>query len=97
MRDFLETLDHAEPHRRWSEYFRIPLMRMGVDCLDDIDLVTPECLHLFFGLPPILIMDFFSRILETIQGIHQAYPLLVAGQYLQVGTPWQTSMHWKCS
>lgn len=81
MRDFLEMLDHAEPHQRWSKHFLLPLMRMGVDCLDDINLVTPELLHLFFGLPPILIMDFFSRILETIQAIHQTCPLLVARQH----------------
>ena len=51
---------------------------MGVQHLDDIDLVTPECLHVFFRLPPIMIMDLFARILETIQTIHHSRPLVDA-------------------
>ncbi|KAG6369943.1 hypothetical protein JVT61DRAFT_13330 [Boletus reticuloceps] len=75
---FLEVLDQAEPHWHWSKQFRVPLTRMGVKSLDDIDLVTLESLHLFFALPPVLIMDFFSWALETIQAHHQSHPLLVA-------------------
>ena len=76
LQDFLARLDDAEPHCCWSERFLEPLTRMGVEYLDDIDLVTPECLYIFYRLPPVMIMDLFARILETIQTIHQSRPLV---------------------
>jgi hypothetical protein len=76
-KSFLKTLDNIEPSRRWSEQFLTPLTRMGVECLDDISIVTPESLHVFFGLPPIAIMDLFSCIFDTIRAIHRAQPSLI--------------------
>ena len=69
LEDFLEKLDLLEPHRDWSARFLIPLRRMGVTALDDMDLVTPESLHVFFGLPPITIMDFFAHANDMVQSI----------------------------
>lgn len=83
MQDFLQALDCDEPYWHWSKHFHAPLMRMGVNHLDDIHLITPESLYLFFRLPPILIMDLFSRIVQAIQAIHQARPLLIARQHHQ--------------
>ena len=79
-RDFLRMLDHTDPHRHWTEYFLTPLTKLGVHDLDDIGLITPECLYLCCRLPPILIMDFFARANEVIQTIHDSRPLLVARQ-----------------
>ena len=70
LEDFLEELDLLEPHRGWTEHFLIPLRRMGVSTLDEMDLVTPESLYVFFRLPPIAIMDLFSHVDDTIQHIH---------------------------
>lgn len=78
LKTFLETLDNVELNRHWSEQFLTPLTKMGVQSLDDIYLVASESLHLFFWLPPIAIMDLYSHILETIQAIHNAKPLLIA-------------------
>lgn len=72
LEDFLVKLNDDELHWHWSEQFFEPLTRMDVWHLDDIDLVTPESLHTFYKLPPIMIMDFFSCILEGIQTIHRA-------------------------
>ena len=77
LKSFLEMLDNVEPNRGWLEHFLTPLTRMGVECLDDISIITPKALHLFFGLPPIAIMDLFCCIFETIQTIHRAQPLLI--------------------
>lgn len=73
LQDFLANLDCAEPHYQWSKKFLRPLTSMGVKSLDDIDLVTPESLYVFHRLPPIMIMDLFTRILEVINTIHQAH------------------------
>lgn len=78
LHDFLAKLDSAEPHRDWSKHFLVPLTRLGVRHLDDIELVTPECLYVLYKLPPIIVMDFFARIHEAIQTIHQTRPLVEA-------------------
>ena len=70
LEDFLAKLDLLEPHRGWTAQFLIPLRRMGVSALDDMDLVTPESLYVFFRLPPIAIMDLFAHMHDTIQRIH---------------------------
>ena len=70
--EFLENLDRIEPHRRWSRQFLIPLRKMGVWTLDDIDMATPECLYVFFKLPPIPIMDLFERVYDSIESIHRS-------------------------
>ena len=76
LHDFLEKLDSAEPHRGWSKLFLVPLTRLGVRHLDDMELVSPEYLYILYKLPPIIVMDFFSRIHDTIQTIHHARPLV---------------------
>jgi len=48
---------------------------MGVTALDDMDLVTPESLHIFFGLPPITIMDFFAHADDMVQSIRVHHAL----------------------
>ena len=70
LEDFLAKLDLLEPHRGWTTQFLIPLRSMGVTSLDDMDLVTPESLYVFFRLPPIAIMDLFAHVDDTIQRIH---------------------------
>jgi len=70
LEDFLVNLDLLEPHRGWTAQFLIPLRKMGVSALDDMDLVTPESLYVFFRLPPIAIMDLFAHVHDTIQRIH---------------------------
>ena len=70
LEDFLVELDLLEPHRGWTAQFLIPLRRMGVSSLDDMDLVMPESLYIFFRLSPIAIMDFFAQVDDTIQRIH---------------------------
>ena len=70
LEDFLAKLDLLEPHRGWTAQFLIPLRRMGVSALDDMDLVTPESLYVFFRLSPIAIMDLFAHVDDMIQRIH---------------------------
>ncbi|KAG6370944.1 hypothetical protein JVT61DRAFT_10819 [Boletus reticuloceps] len=82
LHDFLEKLDSTEPHHGWLKLFLMPLTRMGVQHLDDIDLVTPECLYVFHRLPPIVIMDLLACIHETIQTIHQTRPLVEAKNHV---------------
>lgn len=88
LESFLESLDNVELNQHWSEHFLTPLTRMGVQSLDDITLVTPESIHVFFKLPPIAIMDLFSHVLKAIHAIHRAKPLLIARyhQHFQVST-----------
>lgn len=81
LEEFLEILDHREPHWDWSSQFLLPLKKMGVDTLDEIDLATPESLHILWGLPPIPVMDLFERVHDTIQSIHYAKHFVIA--------PWQ--------
>jgi len=52
LEDFLAKLDLLlEPHRGWTTKFLTPLRRMGVRTLDDMELVTPEGLYVFFSAP----------------------------------------------
>ena len=83
LHDFLAKLDSAEPHRNWLKLFLVPLTRLGVRHLDDIELVSPEYLYILYKLPPIIVMDFFSRIHDTIQTIHHARPLVEAKNHGQ--------------
>ena len=83
LHDFLAKLDSAEPHRNWLKLFLVPLTRLGVRHLDDIELVSPEYLYILYKLPPIIVMDFFSHIHDTIQTIHHARPLVEAKNHGQ--------------
>ena len=68
--EFLVNLDPIEPHWHWSKQFLVPLRKMGVQTLDDIDMAMPECLYVFFKLPPIPIMDLFEQVHDSIESIH---------------------------
>ena len=70
LESFLEELDHIKPHQNWSKRFLVPLRRMGVQSLGDMDMATPESLHMFFKLPPVLIMDLFVQVNDIIESIH---------------------------
>ena len=71
LESFLEELDHIEPHQNWSKQFLVPLRRMGVQSLGDMDMVTPESVHIFFKLLPIPIMDLFVRVHDIVETIHR--------------------------
>jgi hypothetical protein len=62
--DFLATLDKAEPRRGWIEMFLRPLTSLGVRTLDDIEIVSPECLTVFHHLCPLMVMDFFVHVIK---------------------------------
>ena len=70
LESFLEELDHIKLHQNWSKRFLVPLRRMGVQSLGDMDMATPESLHIFFKLPPVLIMDLFVWVNNIIESIH---------------------------
>ena len=72
LESFLGELDHIELHQNWSKQFLVPLRRMGVQSLGDMDMVTPESLHIFFKLLPVSIMDLFMRVHDIIESIHHA-------------------------
>ena len=91
LEDFLVKLELLELHRGWTIKFLIPLRRMGVRALDDMELVTLESLHVFFQLPPIAIMDFFAHVHDTIEHIDCGYPRYVFHEV--VATPF-VSLDW---
>jgi hypothetical protein len=63
---FMAKLENEEPTRRWSETFLAPLRWMGVRTLDDMCIVSPESLSGFFNLSPIMIMDLYVHVVNTI-------------------------------
>ncbi|KAG2751656.1 hypothetical protein P692DRAFT_20726750 [Suillus brevipes Sb2] len=62
--DFLAKLDKGEPRRGWIEKFLRPLTSLGVRTLDDIEIISPECLIVFHRLCPLMVMDFFVHIIN---------------------------------
>ena len=71
LESFLEELDHIELHQNWSKQFLVPLRRMGVQSLSDMDMVTPESVRIFFKLLPVSIMDLFVRVHNIVETIHR--------------------------
>ncbi|KAH7919122.1 hypothetical protein BV22DRAFT_1134063 [Leucogyrophana mollusca] len=71
LEDFMAKLDDEEPRRCWIETFYRPLVSMGVKHLDDMEIVSPESLFVFHKLCPLMIMDFFVHVVETIDAIHE--------------------------
>ena len=71
LESFLDELDHIELHQNWSKQFLVPLRRMGVQSLGDMDMVTPESVHIFFKLPPVSIMDLFVWVHDIVETIHR--------------------------
>ena len=43
-----------------------------------MELVSPKYLYILYKLPPIMVMDFFACVHDSIQTIHQACPLVEA-------------------
>lgn len=62
--DFLAELEKAEPRRGWIEKFLHPLISLGVRTVDDIEIISPECLTVFHRLCPLMVMDFFVHIIS---------------------------------
>lgn len=69
--EFLDRLDNEEPLRHWRERFFWPLRRLGVRTLDDMAIVSPESIFVFYGLNPIAIMDLYVHVVDTIDGLHR--------------------------
>jgi len=63
---FMTKLENEEPTRRWSETFLARLRWMGVRTLDDMCIVSPKSLSGFFNLSPIMIMDLYVHVIDTI-------------------------------
>jgi len=63
---FMMKLEKEEPVRGWSEIFLHLLRKMGVRTLDDMCIVSPESLAGFFNLSPIMIMDFYVHVIDTL-------------------------------
>ncbi|KIK36229.1 hypothetical protein CY34DRAFT_94737 [Suillus luteus UH-Slu-Lm8-n1] len=71
---FMGQLNNDEPARQWPELFLTPLKRMGVRTLDDIIdmcIVSPKSLHIFYNLCPMMIMDFYVHVIDTINALPQ--------------------------
>jgi hypothetical protein len=62
--DFLAELHKAEPRRGWVEKFLRPMTALGVRTLDDLEIVSPECLTVFYRLCPLMVMDFFVYVVN---------------------------------
>jgi len=62
--DFLAKLDKAEPQCGWIEKFLHLLTSLGVRMVDDIEIISPECLTIFHWLCPLMVMDFFVHIIS---------------------------------
>jgi hypothetical protein len=63
---FMAKLENDEPGRQWQELFLTPLRLMGVRTLDDICIVSPESIFVLYGLCPVMIMDFYVHVIDTI-------------------------------
>jgi hypothetical protein len=74
---FLAKLDKAEPRRGWTEKFLRPLTSLRVRMVDDIEIISPECLTVFHGLCPLMVMDFFVHVVSYLDeaGKHQSAAL----------------------
>jgi hypothetical protein len=66
---FMEQLSNDEPARQWPELFLTPLKLMGVKTLDDMCIVSPESLHIFYNLCPLMIMNFYVHVIDTINAL----------------------------
>jgi hypothetical protein len=69
---FMVKLDNDEPARQWPALFLTPLKRMGVRTLDDVVdmcIVSPKTLWIFFRLCPMMIMDLYVHVIDTISAL----------------------------
>jgi len=67
---FLDHLDIDEPGWHWQETFFLPLQWLGVHTLDDMMIVSPEAIFVFFELNPIAIMNLYVHVVNTIDALH---------------------------
>jgi hypothetical protein len=68
--EFLINLERAEPRRQWVKKFLGPVTSMGVRTLDDMEIVSPESLTIFHKLCPLMVMDFFVHVINSLDEIH---------------------------
>ncbi|KIK36185.1 hypothetical protein CY34DRAFT_94853 [Suillus luteus UH-Slu-Lm8-n1] len=80
LEDFMGQLNSDEPGRRWPELFLTPLKLMGVRMLDDMCIVSPKALHIFYQLPPMMIMDLYVHVIDTINALSQPEHLYISMQ-----------------
>ena len=73
--DFLRDLDANQPGYNWQQWFLGPLRWSGVRTLNDMWIALPESLHVLYGLPPILVMDFYTHVVAAIEMLHAAHCL----------------------
>ena len=70
---FLDRLNIDEPLCHWRETFFLPLQWLGVHTLDDMTIVSPEAIFVFFKLNPIAIMDLYVHVVNTIDALHRSH------------------------
>ena len=70
---FLDHLDIDEPLWHWQEIFFLPLQRLGVRTLDDMEIVSPGVIFVFCRLNPIVIMDLYVHVVDTIDALHRSH------------------------
>jgi len=70
---FLDRLDIDEPLWHWREIFFLPLQRLGVRTLDDMTIISPEAIFVFYKLNPIAIMDLYVHVVDTIYALHRSH------------------------
>jgi hypothetical protein len=75
---FLDDLHDREPLQWWPEVFLKPLTTLGVRTLDDIAIVSPESIFVFYKINPIAIMDFYVHVTKTIDVLHHTYGASIA-------------------
>jgi hypothetical protein len=62
--EFLADLEKMEPRRGWIRIFDGPMTSMGVRTLDDMEIITPEWLTVFYRLCPVMVMDLYVHIAD---------------------------------
>lgn len=68
--EFLINLESVEPRRQWVKKFLRPVTAMGVRTLDDIEMVSPDSLTILYKLCPLMVMDFFVHVINSLDEIH---------------------------
>ena len=72
---FLDHLDIDEPLWHWWEIFFLPLQRLGVRTLDDMEIISPGVIFVFCRLNPIAIMDLYIHVVDTIDALHHSHSI----------------------
>jgi len=70
---FLDRLNIDEPGWHWRETFFLPLQWLGVHTLDDMTIISPEAIFVFFELNLIAIMNLYVHVVNTIDALHRSH------------------------